>query len=210
MKNNRIKYPVLAFWMLAVSLVFSTADTFAAELEMLVETCGACHGKEGASSEPDVPNIGGESAEYLKVSLKEFKGKERPCVETKIRIGTKKDTKTDMCKVVADLSDDDLKQLIDYFSKQKTVHFKQPFDAALAEKGKAVHGKSCEKCHTEGGSLPSDDAAVLAGQKMDYLDTAFKDLVAGKRPMSKKMKVKIEALEAEDFDALKHFYGNSQ
>jgi sulfide dehydrogenase cytochrome subunit len=208
MKKKRTKYASWACGALFLLPILTVA--LAAELETLVESCVVCHGKEGASTEPDIPIIGGVSAEYLKFSLEEYKNKERPCIETEIRTGTKKGTKTDMCQVASDLSDGDFKQLIDYFSAQKFVRTAQPFDAELAEKGKAIHNKSCEKCHSEGGSLASDDAGILAGQKMRYLSETFKSLRAGDRSMSKKMKPKIEALDNESVEALVHFYGSAK
>ncbi|QSA97434.1 c-type cytochrome [Methylococcus sp. EFPC2] len=207
MKNKRSVYIVLASSAL-FGLALS-APASAAEVDKLVEACSACHGKEGANSEVDVPILGGTSAEYLNISLTEYKNKERPCVETKIRDGAKKGGKTDMCQVAGELSEGDIKQLASYYAAQKFVRSAQKFDPALATKGKSLHEKGCEKCHSEGGSLASDDAAILAGQKMAYLDAALKDFVEGKRPIHKKMKPKIEELDKEDLEALVHFYGSA-
>jgi len=180
----------------------------AADVDKLVETCAACHGKAGASTEKDVPIIGGYSQKYLDVSLKAYKSKTWPCPETKIRTGPKKDTKTDMCKVANDLSDSDMEQVTKYYSEQKFVRAKQEANADLAAKGLEVHNKNCKKCHSEGGSEASDDAGIQAGQQMGYLDTTFKALVAGERPMKKKMKVKFDTLNKEDIEALINYYGS--
>ena len=39
-----------------------TAKAWAADVNKVVETCANCHGKGGASTEPEVPIIGGYSA----------------------------------------------------------------------------------------------------------------------------------------------------
>jgi sulfide dehydrogenase cytochrome subunit len=197
--------------MLAVSALFSlsmTTGAQAADIGKLTETCVSCHGKGGANTEAAIPNIGGYSAEYMTGALKLYKTKERPCPEVKIPAGAKKGNKSDMCQATKDLSDADLKQIADYFAEQKFVRTAQKFDAALAKKGKEHHDKLCEKCHSEGGSVAGDDAGILAGQKMAYLDEQIKFFNEGKRPISKKMKPKLEQLDKAGIEAIIHYYGS--
>ena len=184
------------------------SGAWAADVNKLVENCTGCHGKDGASTESDVPIIGGYSAPLISDSLTAYKKKERPCPETKYRSGDKKGQKTDMCQVTKDLSEADIKGLAQHFSGKKFVRAQQKFDPALAKKGKEIHEHTCDKCHSEGGSLASDDAGILAGQWMPYLKEQFKDFKAGKRPMVKKMKPKMEKLEQADIDALLNYYGS--
>ncbi len=197
--------------LLATSALFSltvATSVFAADVGKLAESCATCHGKDGASAEADVPNIGGLSADYFSGAMKAYKGKERPCVETKIRSGDKKGTKTDMCVIVKDISEADIAALAKAFGEKKFVRATQKFDAALAKKGKEVHDKSCEKCHSDGGTLASDDAGILAGQKTPYLKEQTEFFLAGKRPMAKKMKPKLEALDKTEVEALLHYYAS--
>lgn len=181
---------------------------WAADINKLVENCANCHGKNGASTESEVPIIAGYSAPYLSESLAAYKKKERPCPETKYRDGARKGQKTDMCQAAKDLSNEDIKQVAQYFAGKKFVRAQQKFDPALAKKGKEIHERSCDKCHSEGGSLASDDSGILTGQWMPYLDETFKEYSSGKRPMPKKMKPKMEKLEKADFDALVNYYGS--
>ena len=153
-----------------------------------------------------MPNIGGFSAKYFAITMEHYKKKERPCVETKIRSGDKKGTKSDMCQVVKDLSDDDIKQVAQHFAGKKFVRTAQKFDAALAAKGKDIHDKSCEKCHSEAASLADDDAGILAGQKTAYLKEQTEFFLGGKRPMHKKMKPKIEALSKDEIEAVLQYF----
>jgi sulfide dehydrogenase cytochrome subunit len=182
----------------------------AADLNKLVEGCASCHGKDGATNETDMPNIGGLSAKYIGMTMKHYKNKERPCVETKVRFGDKKGTKGDMCQVVNDLNDDNVNQLAEYYAGKNFVRATQKFDAALAAKGKAIHGRSCEKCHSEGGTVASDDVGILAGQKTAYLEEQTDFYLAGKRWMHKKMKPKIEALNKAEIEALLQYYASFQ
>ncbi len=190
--------------------LFAVADASAADVDKLVQECAECHGKDGASKETDVPTIGGVSAQYIIDSMTAYKNKERPCVETKYRTGDKKGKKTDMCKVAKDLSAEDVKGLANHFSGKKFVRATQKFDPALAKKGKEVHELYCEKCHSEGGSLPDDDAGILAGQHTTYLEHTFKQYEAGKRPQPKKMKPKMDKLNKSDVEALINYYGSFQ
>lgn len=186
-----------------------TAKAWAADVNKVVETCANCHGKGGASTEPEVPIIGGYSAEFLVNNLKAYKSQDRACPETEFRSGSKKGTKTDMCKMVKDLNDNDIKQVAQYFAKQKFVRAKQQkFDPALAAKGKEIHEIYCEKCHTEGGTVAKDEAGMPAGQWMPYLRHAFDEFNTGKRPIAKKMKAKMDELEKPDVEALINYYAS--
>lgn len=206
MKRKNGGYALLATSAL-LCLTFQSG-ALAADAGKLAESCASCHGKDGASTESDVPNIGGYSAEYFSGALKAYKSKERPCVETKVRSGDKKGTKTDMCQLVKDMSEADVKALAQHFSEKKFVRTAQKFDAALAKKGKDVHDKNCEKCHSEGASLASDDAGILAGQKMAYLKEQTEFFLGGKRTMPKKMKPKLEGLDKSEVEAVLNYYAS--
>ena len=203
----------MGYVLLAGSMLFGLAvatGAHAADVNKLAESCANCHGKDGANVENDVPNIGGLSVKYFAMTIEHYKKKERPCVETKIRSGDKKGTKSDMCQVVKDLSDDDIKQVAQHFAGKKFVRAAQKFDAALAAKGKGIHDKSCEKCHSEAASLADDDAGILAGQKTHYLKEQTEFFLAGKRPMHKKMEPKLKALSKDEVEAVLHYYASLQ
>ena len=197
-------------WLTGAALfsLFVTSGAWAADISRLAESCAGCHGKDGVSHESDVPIIAGYSSPYIGDSLTAYRKKEQACPEIKYRDGNKKGEKTDMCRVAEALSDADIAQLGKYFAGKKFVRAQQTFDSALAQKGAQIHERSCEKCHTEGGSQASDDSGILAGQWMPYLKEVFTELSTGKRPMSKKMKPKIDSLQPEDFDALANYYAS--
>ena len=179
-----------------------------ADVGPVLETCAACHGKDGASTESDVPIIGGYSAKYLTDSLANYKNKARPCPEVKYSAGPQKGQSGDMCTVAGKLSDADAAAVADYLSKKPFVRAKQTADAAKAEHGKQLHATNCMKCHEDGGSSPDDDAGILAGQWMPYIRHSFEEFSSGKRPIPKKMKPKFDTLTKDDVDALVNYYGS--
>lgn len=193
-----------------VLVVGFTTPVNAADINAVVESCANCHGKDGVSTESDVPTIAGMSANYLGDAMTAYKEKQRPCPETKYRAGSKKGQQTDMCKTVGDLSDADIKAIAKHFAGKKFVRAKQSFDAALAKKGKELHEFHCEKCHSDGGSVADDDAGILAGQHKAYLAESFKEFASGKRPMPKKMKPKIEKLDKANINELINYYASFQ
>ena len=168
----------------------------AADIAKLAEPCVQCHGKDGASTVPNVPIIGGMSTGYIEYNLSAYKKKERPCPD-----GI-------MCAVTKDLSESDISQLAKFFAGKKFVRAAQNFDPELAKKGKAIHQQNCEKCHANDGSEAKDDAGVLAGQWTPYLRTTFQQYSAGKRHMEQKMKPKIQQLDNNGFEALLNYYAS--
>lgn len=190
----------------SAAVVVTSASAF--DLGKTVELCEACHGKDGASTQPDIPIIGGYSAEYLTGELQAYAKKERPCHETTFPDGPKKGEKSDMCQSVSTLGDADMEKLGKYFEGKKFVRANQPSDPALAQKGKEIHDSTCDKCHLEAGTVKSDDAGILAGQHVQYLRAQFDDMKAGKRKLPKRMKPKIDALSPGDIEALLNFYAS--
>jgi len=203
------RYTGYILWAYAALFSLSlTGNASAADVNKLAETCASCHGKGGASTEPEVPIIGGYSVEFLVNNLTAYKNNERACPETQYRSGSNKGKKTDMCKMVKDLGESDIKQVAQYFSKQKFIRAKQKFDPVLAKKGKEIHDMYCEKCHSEGGTSSADDSGMPAGQWTPYLKQAFDEFNSGKRPIPKKMKLKMDEINKADIDALINYYAS--
>jgi cytochrome subunit of sulfide dehydrogenase len=172
--------------------------------------CADCHGKDGASTESDVPVIGGVSETYLNDTMAAYRDSKRPCAATAYRAGDKKRPKTDMCKIAAKLSAEETAAVSKDLAADPFVKAKQKFDAAKAATGKKIHDTACEKCHSEGGALADDDAGILAGQWMSYLKDTFAQYTKGSRPQPEKMKVKFNALKPDEQEALLHYYASQQ
>ncbi|MFW2404570.1 MAG: c-type cytochrome [Gammaproteobacteria bacterium] len=170
-------------------------------------SCFDCHGGNGASTQPDVPIIGGLSAFSMEENLFAFREGERPCRAAYYRAGDTDRPATDMCRIARELSDDDIVAVAGFFASQPFVPADQVFDAERAERGRLLHERSCHNCHGDGGSDPADHASILAGQWMNYLRMAFMHLRAGQRWMPKAMQARLEKLSDDDVEDLVHYYG---
>jgi sulfide dehydrogenase cytochrome subunit len=207
----RHKTRVLSLLLSGASISFAIATTaLAADGAVIAEQCAACHGKNGVSTEPMIPTIAGYSAKYLVESIRNFRKKIRSCAEVTVQSGPKKGTKSDMCKVVADLSEADAEAAAKHFAAQKFVRAKQPFDAAKAQRGASVYKLRCEKCHENNGASPDEDNGILAGQWTPYLREQLVGFRTGKRPIDDKMKLRLDRVGKEDEELLLHFFASQQ
>jgi sulfide dehydrogenase cytochrome subunit len=193
-----------------LALAASSAASAADGATIADQQCAQCHGKGGASGESNIPIIGGYSAKYITESIRLFKKKQRTCAEVSIPSGPKKGTKSDMCKVLADVSDADAEAVAKYYASQKFVRAKQPFDADKAAKAMPVYKLRCEKCHENNGASPDEDNGILAGQWMPYLRDQLVGLRTGKRPIDDKMKQRLDKVTKEEEELLLHFFASQQ
>lgn len=195
----------LVYAMLALSIA---GGAWAADVNTIAAGCMNCHDKDGVSTASNVPTIAGMSAAYITDEIGDYKKKERPCPDTEVRAGDKKGTKTNMCDVVKDLSDADVKAIAGFFAGKKFAPANQPFDAAKAKTGQQIASQNCEKCHSKNGADPADDSGFLAGQWTPYLKEQLDLFVAGKRTADPKMKPVIAKLDNAAFDALLNYYAS--
>ena len=196
----------------AISLTFGlfASASMAGDLEAAVENCNGCHGDNGVSQWTDVPTIAGVPEFVHADALYIFRDEARPCTESKYRQGDTSRAATTMCAVAADLSDEMIDELAAHYAALPFVAAKQEFDAGLAAAGKAVHEAECDRCHSEGGSNPEDEAGILAGQWMGYLEDTFAEYKSGEREQPSKMEEKLNALSDDDIKALVNYYASQQ
>ena len=197
---------------IAISLtlgLFASASAVA-DLDAIVEDCNGCHGDDGVSQWTDVPTIAGVPEFVHSDALYLYRDEARPCAESDYKQGDTSRAATTMCAVVADLDDDTIDEIAAHYFALPFVAAKQEVDADLAAAGKAVHDAECDRCHSEGGSNPDDEAGILAGQWMGYMEATFAEYASGDRDQPKKMKEKMDALSADDTKALIHYYASQQ
>ena len=136
--------------------------------------CGACHGADGNSVNPDWPNLAGQHSEYLVTQLTYFKSGERKNVN--------------MNAMAAPLSPEDMKDIAAYFAAQ-TVKVPN-VDAASTAAGAALYrggNKStgvaaCMSCHGPGGAgNPASKVPALRGQHAKYTVTQLQAYKSGER-----------------------------
>ncbi len=190
------------------SMTFSAAN--AGDLDAMMQGCNDCHGDNGVSQWADVPTIAG-LAEFVHVdALYVYQDEARPCAESDYRQGDTSRPATTMCAIAADLSEDDIDALAAAYAELPYVKAKQDFDAGLAAAGEALHDEHCDKCHSDAGTNPDDEAGMLGGQQMGFVQTSFEQYIAGTREQPKKMKEKMNLLSDEDVKALVNYYGSVQ
>ena len=182
----------------------------AADIATVVQQCEDCHGKNGVSDAADVPNIAGISAPVHGDFLLDYQEKTRPCRKSKFRHGDTARPETDMCAVAAKLSATEIEAVANHFAKLPLVAAKQSFDAQKAAAGEKLHTRDCAQCHTKGGRDPADDASLLGGQHLKYLQQALADFKSGEREQSKKMAEKLAKWSDADIDAVAHYYASLQ
>jgi cytochrome c553 len=139
-----------------------------------MQVCSACHGKDGNSISPNFPRLAGQQPAYLVTQLENFRSHQRADPE-----GFEY-----MWGISRKLTDDQIKGLADYFSKQIPQANAQ-VDAQQIAAGKAIFENgvpakqtpSCMACHgPKGEGLATFPR--LAGQHQDYLIkqlTVFRD-----------------------------------
>jgi sulfide dehydrogenase cytochrome subunit len=201
-----------ALFVSAIGFVLGAAPAaLAADGATIVEQqCSICHGKDGASGDSSIPVIGGYSVKYIVESIKNFKSKLRPCAEVTVQSGSKKGTRSDMCKVVAELSAADAEAAARYLASKPFVRVKQPFDAGKAARGEPVYKKNCKTCHENNGSSRDEDNGILAGQWTPYLKAQLTSFRAGKRVMDEKMEFRLVKVRPDEEEALLNFFASQQ
>ena len=118
--------------------------------------CANCHGEDGISKTPEVPNLAGQNPAYLLEQIRKFGAGER------------KDAF--MQGLIKVLKDEERLQAAHYYASMPVPPSKA--NAAQAARGKELFAKLCVRCHGEqahGGEL----FPRLAGQKVPYLQTTI-------------------------------------
>jgi sulfide dehydrogenase cytochrome subunit len=164
--------------------------------EAMAYTCAGCHGPMGQSVGPASPNLAGISEGYFIDTMVAFREDERKG--------------TIMNRIAKGYSEAQIESMATYFAAQPVYKAPQDIDGALAKKGAAIYEDGCAKCHDEGGSIPEDDAGILAGQWLPYLEYSLADFKAGHRDGPKKMNKAVEKLSDEELKAVLAYFASQQ
>jgi len=194
----------------SIALAYVTSSVSAADLDAVMQECNDCHGVDGISQWNEVPTIAGMAEFVQSDALFIYRDKERPCPDHAFKLGDTSRPETNMCAITAGMSDDDIEAIAAAYAELPYVHAKQEFDASLAAAGEAIHDEHCDRCHSDAGTNVEDEAGMLGGQWMGYLENTFAEYAAGEREQPAKMKEKMSLISADDATALVHFYGSQQ
>ena len=181
-----------AAFAVALPLVFWIEAAAGADIEagrQKAQVCVACHGPSGNSTNPIMPSLAGQPAQFISTELFQF------------REGNRKDPQ--MTPMAANLTNTDMNDLAAYFSAQKpepTTHKTNPANAAAAPK--LAQQFNCVQCHGP-ALLGLQHIPRLAGQQYEYLKTQLRGFKAQTRAdLDGNMTSAAQALTDNDIDVL--------
>lgn len=186
----------------AVNLSIAHAEPAA---KAMADTCAGCHGTDGKSAGPAIPNLAGMSATYFTDAMLAFKA--LPKGETHAEDAR---PATIMNRIAKGYSDEQIEAMGEYFASLPVHTADVPHDAAKAEAGQAIYEDACSVCHDESGALPDDDAGILAGQWLPWLQYSVADFKAGHRDQPKKMAKELGKLSDADVDAVLNYFASQK
>jgi len=188
-------------------LLLAAGVSHAADRPPQTQVCATCHGAEAPSPFPGVPTIHGLPLAVLDNALYDFRAGIRPC--RKLDCGQQDECpELDFCAIAAQLSDEDISVLAQWYASQEYVPLMQEWDQGLAADGRALHEAHCESCHAGGGISPTEQAGILRGQPKAYLRQAMEDFRQERRVAVAEMDVVAHELSGEQVDALLEFYAS--
>lgn len=150
------------------TLIWLAAGPANAEsLEELVETCDACHGKNGVSEVEGMPSLAGQPDIFTQYQL------------VFIRDGQRKvEAMEDIAKK---LTDENIRDLGAHYAKLRPPPALKGLRRVDTAKVRAIiQPRRCDSCHKDDFS-GQGEAARLAGQRPEYLAKALSDFRAGVR-----------------------------
>lgn len=161
--------------------------------EILAQSCMACHGTRGTSTQQAIPTIGGQTETYLGASMKAYRDGSRPS--------------TIMERIAKAYSTKELKAMAAYFASQPFGRPEQATDPDKVARGEAIHMRKCNRCHLHRGRDTNEaESPLLAGQKLEYLRRNMDEILAGRRAIEIKMDAALREITREEIDATLHFY----
>ena len=123
-----------------------------------IRFCGNCHGENGNSKRPYIPNLAEQNPVYLFNAFEKFASGERQDFI--------------MSKLAPTLTLEDRVNVAIYFGQQKLLAHTEPVDARLRQQGEVTFKTICTGCHgvnAEGREI----TPRLAGQPAEYLRKAL-------------------------------------
>ena len=163
-------------------------------LSQNIPLCESCHGQGGNSVQPGIPSIAGQPKLFMENQLVLF------------REGIRKSPV--MTPLMAGISDKEIQQLAEHFSKQEVKVVAGPADKKLFAEGQALAQKlRCGICHLSDFS-GQKQMPRLAGQREDYLEAEMRAYRDNQRPDTT-MTAALYGVKDGEIKALAHFLSRS-
>jgi len=156
------------FVVLAALLVIALKDANAQSLQDKIAQCAACHGEDGQSKDPKIPNIGGQPKLFVMYQLFFYREGRRKSPEMNV--------------IAKELTDAELDAISAHVAKlTPTPPATGAIDEARYKRGAALaQQRICASCHNPDYS-GREQMPRLAGQHEDYTIKALQDYRAGIR-----------------------------
>ena len=154
--------------------------------------CAACHGANGKPVLPVYPVLAGQTARYTYLQLRDFQEGRR--------------TDALMTAMVAGMTRDEMRELADYFARQKPPPQTYAASAEKARVGKLKADETlCTMCHL-GGFAGQNEVPRVAGQNFDYVVKQLTEFKARQRTNDAGSMTSVaNTLSAQDIDNLAHY-----
>jgi len=167
----------------------------------VIDACAECHGADGmGKGDPMTPVLAGIPAGHVEEAIFAYIDGVRRCVR-----------EPKMCETVAELDQETVFAIADYYGAKERQALDQPYDEELASQGAALHRRHCGACHAR----PDSDEAQWAvgiplhGQRREYLRFAIEAYLAGDREaLLPAMAHELGELEPGDIGALVNYYAS--
>ncbi len=152
--------------------------------------CAGCHGDQGVSSNPATPSLAGQDSEYLVAALRAYKNGGR-ADET-------------MKALAAPLDDNTAKNIAAYYAAQEPQALNVRPPSTTQE-----WTQKCDRCHGLNGNSTDPRIPALAGQRLEYLQTALGEFQTGART-SPEMHAMSDVLSDDDIKNLATYYSHQK
>ena len=154
--------------------------------------CAACHGATGKPLLAAYPILAGQTARYTYLQLRDFQEGRR--------------TNALMTPMVAGMTRDEMRELAEYFAKQKPPPQTYAADAEKAKLGKLKADETlCTMCHL-GGFAGQNEVPRVAAQNFDYIVKQLTEFKARQRTNDAGSMTSVaNTLSAQDIDNIAHY-----
>jgi cytochrome c553 len=152
--------------------------------------CSSCHGETGVSTNPAMPSIAGQDAEYFVAAMRAYKD------------GSRADPS--MAGPAAGLDDNTLRDMAAYYASQMPQMPKVRRPLTIAQ-----WVERCDRCHGTNGNSTDPRSPALAAQRADYHEKVLRAYQKGERK-SPEMAAMSPLLTDADVEGLAAYYAHQR
>ena len=152
--------------------------------------CALCHGDKGISTNPTIPGLAGQDAQYLVDALLAYKE------------GSRADET--MKTAAASIDDKAAKDMAAFYASQQPQPTKVRKPLSIAD-----WVQRCDRCHGTNGNSMEPDLPALAAQRQDYLEKVLHAYRTGARKNTE-MAAMSEGLTEADVENLAAYYSRQK